>query len=131
MHGAEGRYIGFRSSLWFVDAQAQLLKGVLPVAMLAVLATGDSYGYRVLQELRARGLESVGDASVYGTLQKLFDDGLLASYVAESESGPARRYYALTDAGAAALAKGRGTWRGFVEVIDAMLDSAGRVDADV
>jgi PadR family transcriptional regulator PadR len=114
-----------------VDAQAQLLKGVLPVATLAVLAAGDSYGYRVLQELRARGLESVGDASVYGTLQKLFDDGLLDSYVAESENGPARRYYSLTDAGATALVDGRSTWRGFVGVIDGLLDSAGRVDADV
>jgi PadR family transcriptional regulator PadR len=114
-----------------VDAQAQLLKGVLPVATLAVLATGDSYGYRVLQELRARGLESVGDASVYGTLQRLFDEGLLASYVAASENGPDRRYYSLTGAGAAALEAGRRTWRGFAGVIDGLLDAVGRVDADV
>ena len=48
----------------------QLLKGVLDLAVLAVLRGGDGYGYDVLRRLRAAGLEDVGDASVYGTLRR-------------------------------------------------------------
>src|SRR5947208_1219122 len=48
----------------------QLLKGVLDLAVLAVLAESDSYGYDVLRRLRENGLDHVGDASVYGTLRR-------------------------------------------------------------
>ena len=50
---------------------SQLLKGVLDLAVLAVLRRGDGYGYDVLRRLRRVGLEDVGDASVYGTLRRL------------------------------------------------------------
>ena len=48
----------------------QLLKGVLDVAVLAVLEREDGYGYDVLRRLRAGGMNEVGDASVYGTLRR-------------------------------------------------------------
>ncbi|HQH08876.1 MAG TPA: helix-turn-helix transcriptional regulator, partial [Phycicoccus sp.] len=47
----------------------QLVKGVLDLAVLAVVAESDGYGYDVVRRLRAAGLEEVGDASVYGTLR--------------------------------------------------------------
>jgi PadR family transcriptional regulator PadR len=104
---------------------SQLLKGVLPTAALAVISEGDSYGYQVLSELRARGLDSVGDASVYGTLQRLYDGGLLASYVVPSASGPSRKYYTLTPDGQAALKTARNEWQHFQTVVTALLDTEG------
>src|SRR5699024_8509602 len=53
----------------------QLLKGVLDAAVLAVLAEADGYGYDVVRRLRAAGLDAVGDASVYGTLRRLYAAG--------------------------------------------------------
>ena len=50
---------------------SQLLKGVLDVAVLAVVQEADGYGYDVLRRLRAAGLEDIADASVYGTLRRL------------------------------------------------------------
>ena len=38
----------------------QLLKGVLDLAVLAVVAERDGYGYDVVRRLRAAGLEEVG-----------------------------------------------------------------------
>jgi PadR family transcriptional regulator PadR len=38
---------------------SQLLKGVLDLAVLAVLAEQDSYGYDVLRRLRDSGLDGV------------------------------------------------------------------------
>ena len=50
----------------------QLLKGVLDLAVLAVVSERDGYGYDVVRRLRAAGLDDVGDASVYGTLRRLY-----------------------------------------------------------
>jgi PadR family transcriptional regulator, regulatory protein PadR len=96
----------------------QLLKGVLDLAVLAVLAREDGYGYDVLRRLRDAGLSEVGDASVYGTLRRLFKAGYLTSYVVPSEEGPHRKYYGLNDAGRAQLAKARDDWRRFSETLD-------------
>ena len=74
----------------------QLLKGVLDVAVLAVVEDEDGYGYDVVRRLRAGGLEEVGDASVYGTLRRLYSAGALTSYVVPSEEGPHRKYYGIT-----------------------------------
>ena len=73
----------------------QLLKGVLDVAVLAVVEDEDGYGYDVVRRLRASGLEEVGDASVYGTLRRLYTAGALTSYVVPSEEGPHRKYYGI------------------------------------
>jgi PadR family transcriptional regulator PadR len=100
----------------------QLLKGVLDVAVLAVLHEEDGYGYDILRRLRESGLDDVGDASVYGTLRRLFDGGLLNSYVVPSEAGPNRKYYGLNKAGRAQLVLSMKTWRSFAETMTQLID---------
>jgi PadR family transcriptional regulator PadR len=101
---------------------SQLLKGVLDLAVLAVLADREGYGYEVVRQLRESGLRDVGDASVYGTLRRLFQSGALASYVVPSDEGPHRRYYSLTDRGRAMLAESASTWRTVTGALDLLLD---------
>ncbi len=103
---------------------SQLLKGVLDLAVLAVLDRGDGYGYEVVRGLRAAGLHEVGDASVYGTLRRLYNAGLLTSYVVPSEEGPHRKYYSLNAPGLARLAESTKTWRSFAETMDNLLREA-------
>jgi PadR family transcriptional regulator PadR len=103
----------------------QLLKGVLDLAVLAVLHDEDGYGYDILRRLREAGLTDVGDASVYGTLRRLFDGGYLNSYVVASEEGPNRKYYGLNKAGRAQLALSAKTWRSFAATLDHLIDDAG------
>ena len=99
----------------------QLLKGVLPTAVLAAIEQGQVYGYSILRGLRAAGFAEVGDASVYGTLQRLFADGLVSVYLESSDRGPARKCYTLTPSGAAALKHGRTSWSMFQASVDALL----------
>jgi PadR family transcriptional regulator, regulatory protein PadR len=103
----------------------QLLKGVLDLAVLAVLRGGDGYGYDILRRLRSAGLEEVGDASVYGTLRRLFQAGYLTSYVVPSEEGPHRKYYALNAAGRDQLARSGKAWRAFAATMDGLLTDRG------
>jgi PadR family transcriptional regulator PadR len=101
---------------------SQMVKGVLSTAALAVISRGDAYGWQVLHDLRDAGLSNVGDASVYGTLQRLYQDGMLSAYVVPSASGPSRKYYSLTAEGRSALKTGREEWREFHTVISRLLD---------
>lgn len=103
----------------------QLLKGVLDLAVLAVLKDEDGYGYDILRRLRAAGLDEVGDASVYGTLRRLFQAGFLTAYVVPSEEGPHRKYYALNAAGRGQLERSAKVWHGFASTMDNLLDDRG------
>ena len=100
---------------------SQLLKGVLDLAVLTVLRDDDGYGYDVLRRLRTAGLDEVGDASVYGTLRRLYKAGALTSYVVPSDEGPHRKYYALNDAGRTRLSEGAAAWNSFANAMNALL----------
>lgn len=102
---------------------SQLLKGLLDVAVLAVVRDEDGYGYDVVRRLRAAGLQEVGDASVYGTLRRLYQAGSLTSYVVPSDEGPHRKYYAINERGRSVLEDGVKTWRAFADTVDAVLDA--------
>lgn len=98
----------------------QLLKGVLDLAVLAVLRDNDGYGYEIMRRLREAGLDEVGDASVYGTLRRLYKAGALSSYVVPSDEGPHRKYYAINDRGRSGLEESTKTWHKFADAIDAL-----------
>ena len=101
--------------------QTQLLKGVLDLAVLAVVQGEDGYGYDIVRRLRDGGLAEVGDASVYGTLRRLYAAGALTSYVVPSESGPHRKYYGITPIGRDQLDRQRSDWHDFSTTLDRIL----------
>ncbi len=105
----------------------QLLKGVLDVAVLAVVADSDGYGYDVVRRLREGGLTEVGDASVYGTLRRLFQAGALTSYVVPSDEGPHRKYYGINAHGRAVLDEQSKTWAAFADTMNALVAAGDRV----
>lgn len=99
----------------------QLLKGVLDAAVLAVVDHEDGYGYDVVRRLRDAGLQEVGDASVYGTLRRLYAAGALSTYVVPSEGGPHRKYYSITPAGQILLEEQRAGWESFSTILTALI----------
>jgi len=109
----------------------QLLKGVLDLAVLAVVAGEDGYGYEVVRQLRAAGLSDVGDASVYGTLRRLYAAGALTSYVVPSDEGPHRKYYGINSQGRAMLEKQSGDWSAFADTMNGLLAEAGHTVQEV
>ena len=109
--------------------RSQLLRGALDAAVLAVVAQEDGYGYDVLRRLRAAGLSDVGDASVYGTLRRLYRAGALTSYVLPSDEGPHRRYYGITAAGRAQLEEARVVWGDFCQALSSLLQTEVEVTA--
>ena len=93
--------------------------------MLAVLTRGPLHGYAIAQRLAdGEGMrlgEPPDHSSVYRLLRGMERRGLLTARLAESESGPARREYALTERGRACLARWSESLSRYRGTIDAVL----------
>ena len=102
--------------------QVQLKKGVLELCVLALLSRSDAYGYEIASRL-AQGI-GMGEGTVYPLMRRMQADGLVATYLVESSSGPSRKYYRLTDAGRASFETQKTEWTAFSAAVDAILGGA-------
>jgi len=103
--------------------RSQLLRGVLDICLLAVMSEGPAYGYEMTKRLRARGLSTVGEGSIYPLLGRLERDRLVETHRAvSSNGGPPRKYYSLSPAGEQALQAGRREWQMARDAVDGVLD---------
>ena len=86
--------------------EARPRKWLTPVA-LVLLKEESSYGYELMERIEEEfGFEQINPGSVYRTLRRMENEGLCSSVwddVRAEEGGPARRMYAITDAGEAYL----------------------------
>ena len=82
--------------------ETQMRKGVLVYCVLLLLKDGKVYSSEIIRALRAAELIVV-EGTLYPLLNRLAKDGLLAYEWQESEQGPPRKYYWLTDDGQALL----------------------------
>ncbi|GIJ34072.1 PadR family transcriptional regulator [Verrucosispora sp. WMMD703] len=96
------------------DRRGQWLRGVLDLCVLALLRDGESYGYQLAQSLDAAGVGPIQGGTLYPVLLRLQRTGLVTARWREGDSGPARKYYQLTDDGRAALRHGGNAWLAFV-----------------
>ena len=93
--------------------------------ILSLLEQQPSYGYELVERLRSLGLSGLATGAVYPVLSRFERDGWLSSYLQPSVSGPARKYYALTPAGAQALLEAAQKWRQVAAVAERGLSTAG------
>ena len=80
--------------------------------ILSVLAQGESYGYAIIQEIKARSENQMQwtDGMLYPVLHRLENRGLIKSRWAESDTGRKRKYYSLKKDGKRALEKHQEQW---------------------
>lgn len=102
----------------------QLLKGVLPMLVLLLLAERESYGYELVTRLQDDGLDDIAPGTVYPVLTRLEREGLVASRLVPSPSGPARKYYRPTPDGDAELASAVRGWQALTATVRAVLRRA-------
>jgi len=100
----------------------QLKKGALDLCVLALLSRGDSYAYEIASRLAdAIGM---GEGTIYPLMRRMQSEGLVATYLVESPSGPPRKYYRLTEAGRTSLAAQKDAWREFAGAVQAILQES-------
>lgn len=78
----------------------QRKKGVLDVCVLAVLAGGPSYGYKIVSDV-SRCIE-ISESTLYPILRRLEAAGCLSTQ-AQQHNGRTRKYFQLTPAGRARI----------------------------
>ena len=75
----------------------QYKKGILDLLVLAMLKKEDQYGYDI-SDMISEKIE-ISPGTIYPILRKMKDDGFVTTYLSETSSGPARKYYKITDKG--------------------------------
>jgi DNA-binding PadR family transcriptional regulator len=100
--------------------------------VLAILAGGESYGYAILKRVRelSGGELEWTDGMLYPLLHRLGRLGYVTTDWRTPPEGRRRRYYAITDAGRAALAEQQRQWATVTRALgDVWRGSAGLLTA--
>ena len=100
---------------------SQLRKGTLEYCVLALLRDGQRYGFELVRTLSETDGLLISEGTIYPLLSRLRRDELVSTSWQESEAGPPRRYYQLTDAGQRALADFSEEWARFRDAVDALV----------
>ena len=90
-----------------------LLSGSTALLILKLLQDGDKYGYQMIEELRRRSDDTFAlkAGTLYPLLHALEQQGFITAWEEMSDTPRHRRYYHLTDAGAAQLTVKEAQWR--------------------
>lgn len=91
--------------------------------LLFELLRAPSYGYDLIRRLADSGFRRAPTepAVVYKVLRSLEDSGFIRSMWSTQESGPARRYYQLTEAGEGLLERRVGQLRRYLDRVERLL----------
>ncbi len=105
--------------------QMNLLQGTLDVLVLKALAHSPRHGYGVAEWVRntTDGTLQVEDGALYTSLHRMEKRGWIAAEWGISENNRRAKYYSLTDAGRAELAKASGDWARYAEAVFKVLGS--------
>ena len=100
---------------------SQMRRGVLEYCVLALLQGGERYGFDIVRMLSQVDGMVTSEGTIYPLLSRLRREKLVKTFWRESEAGPPRRYYQLTDAGQEALNNFITEWARFREAVDKLL----------
>ena len=104
--------------------QTQLKRGTLEMCVLSLLCRSDCYGYELVN--RISDCMQITEGTIYPLLKRLKDSGNIDSYIVESQEGPPRKYYKVTENGRINQQEQEHEWRTFSAAINTILD--GEVD---
>ena len=98
------------------NAQAQMRKGVLELCILAIIAEEEVYPSDIIARLKEAELIVV-EGTLYPLLTRLKNDGLLDYSWRESNSGPPRKYFKITQDGLQFLNGLNEAWLNLVQAV--------------
>ena len=87
---------------------AQLKRGLLEVCVLAAIKNEDSYGYKIIKDMKP--YMEMSESTLYTILKRLEFSGLLTVRTSE-HGGRLRKYYHITKAGLGRIEDFKDEWR--------------------
>mgnify|MGYP002514031302 CR=1 FL=1 len=86
----------------------QLKRGLLDVSVLAAIKSEDSYGYKIIKDMKP--YIELSESTLYTILKRLEAAQMLTVRTAE-HGGRLRKYYHITDAGIRRIAEFKEEWK--------------------
>ncbi len=91
----------------------QLKRGLLDVCVLAAIQDGESYGYKIIKDMKPY-LE-LSESTLYTILKRLEAAEMLTVRTAE-HGGRLRKYYRITDAGVKRIEEFKEDWKEILSI---------------
>ena len=93
----------------------QLKRGLLDVCVLAVIKNEDSYGYRIIKDMKP--YVEISESTLYPILRRLEASEYLTVHSAE-HSGRLRKYYHITELGLKRIEDFMEEWKEIVSIYE-------------
>jgi len=99
------------------NSKAQMRKGILEYCILEIISKKHSYASDIIDQMKEAKIIVV-EGTLYPLLTRLKNTGMLSYCWEESQYGPPRKYYELTNDGIMALNELRNSWNELVNSVD-------------
>lgn len=99
------------------NTQSQMRRGILEFCILSVIRRGEAYPSDIVEEMKESKLQ-VLEGTLYPLLTRLKNAGMLTYRWVESNSGPPRKYFSLTDQGETFYKQLEGTWNELANAVN-------------
>ena len=99
------------------NSKAQMKKGILEYCILSIISRDEVYASDIIEELKNSKMIVV-EGTLYPLLTRLKNDGLLSYQWVESNSGPPRKYFQLTNEVKKILKELNETWNELVNAVN-------------
>ena len=98
------------------NTQSQMRKGVLEFCILSIIRQGEVYPSDLVDRMKSANL-NILEGTLYPLLTRLYNAGLLNYRWVESNSGPPRKYFVMTDLGLEFYGELERTWKELADAV--------------
>ncbi len=103
----------------------QLKRGLLDVCVLAAIRSEDSYGYKIIKDMKP--YIELSESTLYTILKRLENARMLTVRTAE-HGGRLRKYYRITDEGRRRIEEFKGEWQELLSIYQFVTKEGGGDD---
>jgi PadR family transcriptional regulator, regulatory protein PadR len=102
---------------------SDLIRGHIDSIILKLLLNGEKYGYAIgkLISTASDGPYILKEATMYSSLKRMEQEGLISSYWGDAEQGARRRYYKITAKGKIKYTANKESWEAMKELLDKLI----------
>src|SRR6478752_688470 len=101
------------------NTASQMRKGVLEFCILSVIKQGEAYPSDIVDKMKAANL-NIFEGTLYPLLTRLKNAEMLTYRWVESNSGPPRKYFSLTDKGLQFYQELEATWNELANAVNTL-----------
>ena len=119
------RSINKKLSMDIQNTQSQMRKGVLEFCILSIIRQGEVYPSDIVDKMKGANL-NILEGTLYPLLTRLKNAGYLTYRWVESNSGPPRKYFLLTEQGLQFYGELERTWKELADAVQTLTSQNGK-----